>query len=99
MLCALNDRVIVRPEAPPERTSGGNIIIPDSAKDELVTIYATVLSVGPKVTQVTVGQLVVYNKWHGLDITHKGELLRSIREEELLAIDEGAEAKVATGEK
>jgi len=87
MLRALNNRVLIRPDAQPDKTKGG-IVIPDTAKDEITTICGTVLSVGPKVVQVKAGEQVVWNKHHGLDIAYRGEVLLSIFEEELLAADD-----------
>lgn len=86
---ALNDRVIVRPDTPEELTAGG-IIIPDTAKDSIVTIYGTVLVVGPKCNQVKTGDRVIYNKYYGLEIATKDGVLLAIREEELLAVDDAA---------
>ena len=86
-LRALNDRVFVQPDPPPETSSGG-IILTDRGKDDIVTIYGSVISIGTKCTQVTVGERVVYNKWHGLDIEYRGGVVRAIREEELLGVDD-----------
>lgn len=87
ILRALNDRVIIRPDIKPEKSEGG-IIIPDTAKDEVTTLYGTILSIGAKCSdQVKPGQRVVWNKYHGLFCEHRGELLLSIKEEELIGED------------
>lgn len=86
-LRALNDRVIVRPDTQEDTTTGG-IVIPDAAKDGLVTRRGIVLSVGYKCSQVIPGNLVIYNKYHGLEVAYGNEKLLAIREEELLGIDE-----------
>ena len=83
------ERVWVRPDVQPDESRGG-IIIPDDAKDKIVTIYGTIIAVGRKCVDSHVGDHVVYNKWMGLDVEHKGETLRAIYETELLGYDEEA---------
>ncbi len=97
-LRALNDRVFIRPEPPPDITAGG-IVLTDHGKDEILTIYSMVLCVGPKCTQVVAGDRVITNKWHGLEVVYRGERIVSIKEEELLgAVDEdGVELTVVLG--
>ena len=88
MLEALNDRCLVRKDEAPKQS--GSIVIPDSAKDSLTTCRGLVLSVGSKVEQIHVGDRVVFNKYHGLDVADGNEVLLSIKEEELLAKEPAA---------
>lgn len=60
MIRAMNDTVIVVPIPPSEQvSSGGLIFIPDIAKDnDKGSDFGTVIAVGPKVTELKVGDVV-----------------------------------------
>ncbi|HRE57807.1 MAG: co-chaperone GroES [Candidatus Kapaibacterium sp.] len=88
----LHDRVIVRPSAPEEVTTGG-IIIPDTAKEK--PMQGEIIAVGPgKVTddgkqaalQVKVGDKVLYGKYAGTEISVSGEELLIMRESDIFAV-------------
>lgn len=88
----LHDRVLVRPSAPEEVTSGG-IIIPDTAKEK--PMQGEIIAVGPgKVSddgkqtalQVKVGDKVLYGKYAGTEITVGTEELLIMRESDIFAV-------------
>ncbi|MBK8711920.1 MAG: co-chaperone GroES [Niastella sp.] len=83
----LHDRVIVKPAAAEEKSSGG-IIIPDTAKEK--PQRGTVLAAGPgKVDEpvtVKAGDMVLYGKYAGTEITIEGVDYLIMRESDILAI-------------
>ncbi len=83
----LHDRVIVKPGAAEEVTSGG-IIIPDTAQEK--PMRGTVVAVGPgkpeEPTTVKVGDIVLYGKYAGTEIMIEGEPHLIMRESDILGI-------------
>lgn len=87
----LSDRVLVQPEPAEEKTSSG-IIIPDSAKEK--PQEGTVVSAGPGKVEngtkiemsVKEGDLVLYGKYSGTEITLDGEEYLIMRESDILGI-------------
>jgi len=88
----LYDRVVVKALEPEEKTKGG-IILPDTAKEK--PQEGKVIAVGKgKLTdkgiqplEVKVGDIVLYGKYSGTEITTKeGEELLIIKEDDILAI-------------
>jgi len=87
----LNDRVLVEPlEA--ETTTAGGIVLPDSAKEK--PQEGTVVAVGPGAslddgsrapTALAVGDVVLYGKYGGADVTIDGVEYKVLRESEALA--------------
>ncbi|HUB61069.1 MAG TPA: co-chaperone GroES [Puia sp.] len=86
-IAPLHDRVVVRPEAAEEKTSGG-IIIPDSAKEK--PQRGSVVAVGPgkkdDPTVVKKGDTVLYGKYSGTELRVNGLDLLIMRESDILAI-------------
>lgn len=83
----INDRVVVKPAPADEKTSGG-IIIPDTAKEK--PQRGEVIAVGPgkeshKMT-VKKGDIVLYGKYAGQEIHHKGVDYLIMREDDILVI-------------
>ncbi len=87
----LEDRVLVKPEEPEEKTPSG-IYLPDTAKDKPLT--GQVVAVGPgkrsedgqrTAPSVKEGQTVMYGKFAGTEIDVDGESHLLLRESELLA--------------
>ena len=83
----LADRVIVQPAAAEEKTAGG-IIIPDTAKEK--PQRGTVLAVGngkkDEPMTVKVGDVVLYGKYAGTEISFEGNDFLIMREADILAI-------------
>ena len=83
----LDDRVLVRPDAPEEKTKGG-IHIPDTAKARPETGY--IYGVGPgkpdHPTRLEKGQRVIFGRGAGYEITLNK---KTDKEEELLLMRAG----------
>lgn len=90
-LTPLADRVVVRPQAAEEVTSGG-LIIPDTAKEK--PQKGTVVAVGPGKVEngtkvdmtVSEGDVVLYGKYAGTEVTIDSEDLLIMRESDILGI-------------
>lgn len=83
----INDRVVVKPAAAEEKTTGG-IIIPDTAKEK--PQKGKVIAVGPgkenhKMT-VKKGDTVLYGKYAGQEISYEGQDYLIMREDDILVI-------------
>ena len=83
----LHDRVVVKPAAAEEKTSGG-IIIPDTAKEKPQRGQVVAAGPGKKDEPVTVkeGDTVLYGKYSGTEINVEGQDLLIMRESDILAI-------------
>ena len=83
----INDRVVIKPNAPEEKSSGG-IIIPETAKEK--PQQGTVAFVGPGKSDyemtVSKGDIVLYGKYSGTEITYQGEEYIIMREDDILVI-------------
>jgi len=83
----LADRVIVEPTAAEEKTAGG-IIIPDTAKEK--PSKGTVLAVGPGTNDnpmtVKPGDVVLYGKYAGTEISFEDKDYLIMRENDIVAI-------------
>jgi chaperonin GroES len=97
----LHDRLIVEAAAKEERTAGG-IILPDTAQEK--PAKGTVLAVGPGKTldngkkapvDVKVGDVVLYGKYSGTEVTVNGEDFVILRADDVLAVVEGETTKKA----
>ena len=83
----INDRVVIKPATAEETTKGG-IIIPDTAKEK--PQRGEVIAVGPgkddnKMT-VAVGDIVLYGKYAGQEITFEGTDYLIMREDDVVII-------------
>ena len=89
----LGDRIIIKPLEAEEKTKGG-IILPDTAKEKpqegkVVAVgKGKVLDSGEvRKPEVKVGDVVLYGKYSGTEVTTKdGEEYLIVREEDILAI-------------
>ena len=83
----LADRVLIEPAQAEEKTAGG-IIIPDTAKEK--PQKGTVVAVGPgkKDEPMTVksGDVVLYGKYAGTEITIDGTNYLIMRESDIVAV-------------
>ena len=88
----LSDRVIVKPSESIEKTKGG-IYVPDTAKEK--PQEGEIVAVGPGRTtddgklikmEVKVGDLVLYGKYSGTEVTIEEEEYLIVRESDILAI-------------
>jgi chaperonin GroES len=88
----LDDRIVVRPSAAEEKTASG-LVIPDTAKEK--PQQGEVIAVGPgrRAEQsgelipldIKVGDVVVYSKYGGTEITSDGEDLLILNSRDVLA--------------
>lgn len=92
MLKPIGDKVVVKPKAEEEKTSGG-IILPDTAKEK--PQEGTVIAVGPgkvlengerKPMSVKEGDTVIYSKYGGTEVTVEGEEYIILDEDSIHAI-------------
>ncbi len=89
----LEDRIVVRPAAP-EQTTASGLVIPDSATEK--PQQGEVLAAGPGKRSdstgevipmdVSVGDVVVYSKYGGTEISSAGEDLLILNARDILAI-------------
>jgi len=83
----ISDRVVVKPAPAEEKTAGG-IIIPDTAKEK--PQRGEIIAVGPgkdgnKMT-VKKGDIVLYGKYAGTELTHEGNDYLIMREDDILVV-------------
>lgn len=89
----LDDRIVVKPNEA-EKTTASGLVIPDTAKEK--PQEGTVVAVGPgrwsddnaKYTplDIKVGDVVLYSKYGGTEIAHKGDDLLILSSRDVLAI-------------
>ncbi|NCU32028.1 MAG: co-chaperone GroES [Candidatus Moranbacteria bacterium] len=83
----LADRVVIEPSQAEEKTAGG-IIIPDTAKEK--PQKGTVVAIGPgkkdEPLTVKVGDIVLYGKYAGTEITIDDNNFLIMRESDIVAI-------------
>ena len=98
----LHDRVVVR-RIEEESKSKGGIIIPDTAKEK--PIQGEIVSAGPgardeagklQPLDVKAGDLVLFGKWSGTEVTIEGTEYLIMKESDILGVlDKTAAAKAA----
>ena len=83
----LADRVLVKPAEVETKTAAG-IIIPDTAKEKPVRGEVVAIGKGTKDEPMTVkvGDLVLYGKYSGTEISIEGEDYLIMRESDIYAI-------------
>jgi len=88
----LSDRVVIKPDEPDEKVQGG-IIIPDTAKEK--PQKGKIVAVGPGKAsetgeiismEVKVGDMVLYGKYSGTEVTIDKEDYLIVRESDILAV-------------
>jgi len=83
----LADRVLIEPAVAEEKTAGG-IIIPDTAKEK--PQKGKVVAVGPgkkdEPMEVKVGDMVLYGKYSGTEISDNKKDYLIMRESDIVAI-------------
>lgn len=97
-LTPLHDRIIVK-AADKEQVSSGGIILPDSAQEK--PQRGEVLAVGPgkrldsgalATIDIAVGDIVLYGRYGGTEVTVGGEDFVILRADDVLAVVDGAMA-------
>jgi len=83
----LGTRVLIEPLKAEERTQGG-IIIPDSAKEKPQS--GKVIAVGPgskdEPMEVKVGDVVLYGKYSGTEISYESKDYLIMKQDDILAV-------------
>jgi chaperonin GroES len=83
----LADRVLIEPNAAEEKTASG-IIIPETAKEK--PQKGTVVAVGPgtedEKMEVKKGDVVLYGKYSGTELTIEGKDYLIMKQSEILAV-------------
>ena len=89
----LHDRVVVRRLEGEEKTAGGIIIIPDSAKEKpmqgaVVAVGAGARDESGKVQPLDVkaGDTVLFGKWSGTEVKIDGEELLIMKESDIMGV-------------
>ena len=88
----LHDRVVVRRVQSEEKTKGG-LIIPDSAKEKPAEGEVVAVGEGARkdsgeliAMSVKAGDLVLFGKWSGTEVTLNGEELLIMKESDIMGI-------------
>ena len=88
----LGDRILIKPLEAEDKTKGG-ILLPDTAKEK--PQEGKVVAVGKGRTlesgkiealEVKVGDIVLYGKYSGTEITKEGEEYLFVKEDDVLAV-------------
>jgi len=94
----LHDRVLVRRIATEEKTAGG-IIIPDNAQEKPSEGIVVAAGTGARredgsvvAMEVKAGDLVLFGKWGGTEVSIDGEELIIMKESDILGVVEGVKA-------
>jgi len=87
MMKPVNDRVVIKPAKAEEKTKGG-IIIPDTAKEK--PQKGKVIAVGPgkdgNKPTVKKGDVVLYGKYAGQELSYEGTEYLIMKEDDILVI-------------
>lgn len=83
----LADRVVIEPQAAETKTASG-IIIPDNSKEKPQQGKVVAVGPGKKDEPMTVkeGDIVLYGKYSGTELSWEGNDLLIMKESEILAI-------------
>ncbi|MBO5671537.1 MAG: co-chaperone GroES [Alistipes sp.] len=85
----LSDRVLVKPNPAEEKTAGG-LFIPDTAKEK--PGMGRVVAAGPGTAdikmEVKVGDVVMYGKYAGTEISYEGEEYLVMKQADIIAVIE-----------
>ena len=95
----LHDRVLLRRLESESKTAGG-IIIPDTAKEkpaqaEVISVGTGVRDESGKLVELAVkeGDIVLFSKWSGSEVTLNDEELLVVKESDIMGILETAKRK------
>ena len=95
----LHDRVLVRRVEADQKTAGG-IIIPDTAKEKPSEGVIVAAGSGARrddgsivPMEVKDGDMVLFGKWSGTEVSVNGEELLIMKESDILGVIEGAKGK------
>jgi len=86
-LTPTSDRVLIKRQVREERTPGG-LYIPATAHDDHHSARGTVVSIGPKVTSLRIGDQVLLPKYAGQEVNIDDVAHQLIPESEVLGVVE-----------
>jgi len=91
-------RIKVKPDPVEEITAGGIILTPQvTDRDKAATVTGTVLAVGPSsfsgADVVSEGDRILFAKYGGLVHKENGEEFRFLNDEDIIAVERGAECQ------
>ena len=90
---AVNDKIIVKLLEEDDKTEGG-IIVPEVAKNNLKPqAFGKVTSVGTLVSEIQVGDTIMFNKHGGMDIILDRNLCKVLKYDEVYGIMSRKEGK------
>lgn len=90
---AINVKVIVEEQTLVEKTTEGGIILPETREEPQK--YGRVISVGPDVKSISVGDIIVFHRSLGMAMMMEGKIYRVLNEPEIYCIleeEKGANA-------
>jgi chaperonin GroES len=79
---AINDHVIVRENIKTEETTSSGIVIPQTVKVEPQK-YGEVVSIGEKVENIKIGDVVMFHQSGGQAVIINGEIYRVLKNSEI----------------
>lgn len=86
-LTPTSDRVLIKRQVREDRTPGG-LYIPATAHDDHHSQQGVVVSIGPKVTSLSIGQKVLLPKYAGQEVNIDDVAHQLIPESEVLGVVE-----------
>lgn len=89
LVVPLRANVLVRPDPPPDKTSGGILYRPDTVKTR--SQRGTVLAIGPDCKGVKPGDRVLFTYWSAIHLDLNGVEHFLYREDEILGVLQGEE--------
>ena len=82
---AINDHVIVELVVATENTSEGGIFLPGTVEMEPQR-YGNVISVGPDITDIKVGDVIAFAKFGGQDIILNRVVIKVLKKAEIYGV-------------
>jgi len=82
---AINDHVIVEVVVPAENTSEGGIFLPGTVEMEPQR-YGNVISVGPDISDIKVGDVIAFAKFGGQDIILNRVVIKVLKKAEIYGV-------------
>lgn len=84
-LKALARNIIVNPDDVPTQSAGGIALLPDTTERPN---YGAIVAVGPDVTDVQIGDRIMFGKYDGKAVPFEGKVYLQMREFDVMAVVE-----------
>lgn len=75
------DNVLIEPKEAPKKV--GTILLPESKEEQQI---GKVIQVGVEVKEIKSGNVVIYKKWKGNDLTIEGKKMIVVGSKDILAV-------------